>query len=220
MKRMQWGILTVVLIVSFAGVAPANAQQQICAFQDDVTEYYSGYDDSPFRYVAPYIDDKVSFSVVKVTGDVKRVEVFFGETKIGNVPLDGTPLNYAVAPDAPFETDFTIKVTGEGFSWVDLHIVYTGWCLYGNPGIQDPPNLILVLSDTPFLDAPDGKSIKQWLHACQTVFIIEISKDGGFGRVSGFGNSDHWIDMHRTADVAEDYGQPGGQAIWPGCPGH
>lgn len=219
MRRVLWFTLTIALLIGTGMVTPVNAQPQICTFDDYVDTYYAGYEETPFRYVSPWIDDKVSVEVTKVTGNITRVEFYLGETKIGNVPLDGTPLNYAVPQDAPFDTLYRFKIIGDDFARVEVHVVYTGWCIYGNPGIQEPPNLVLILSETPLLDEPDGKSIGQVIRYCQTVFIAEISKNGGYGRVAGFGNGDHWIDMQDTYEVAEDYGQPGGQAILPQCAG-
>ena len=86
-KRSQWFILAVVMIVSLGGFAPTKAEQQVCAFQDSVTTYYVGYEESPFSYVAPFIDDKVSIQVAVMTGKITRIEFYFGKTKVGNVPL-------------------------------------------------------------------------------------------------------------------------------------
>jgi uncharacterized surface protein with fasciclin (FAS1) repeats len=52
------------------------------------------------------------------------------------------------------------------------------------------------------------------VRTCQTVLVTRVTQNFGFA--SGFNG---WIDLRATVDVAENYGQPGGQAIQPGCEG-
>jgi hypothetical protein len=81
------------------------------------------------------------------------------------------------------------------------------------PG-PDRRNLVLIAVDTAVLDSPDGAPINASLKPCQTVFIIGTSDDGKFGQVHRMGG---WIPLANTIDIAEDYGQPGGQAVLPQC---
>lgn len=89
---------------------------------------------------------------------------------------------------------------------------------FSGPPLPPPGgrNLVLLIGTTPVLSEPAGTAIGQILKTCQTTFIIETSKDGRYGRLYVMGG---WIDLHAVADVAEDYGQPGGQPIAPQCVG-
>ncbi|MFN8377319.1 MAG: fasciclin domain-containing protein [Anaerolineae bacterium] len=75
-------------------------------------------------------------------------------------------------------------------------------------GLQD---LVLVTAETPLLWAPGGTPTGGTVQACQTALVFE--RLGGFG-LTNFGA---WIDLADTQDVAEDYGQPGGQPIAAEC---
>ncbi len=87
---------------------------------------------------------------------------------------------------------------------------------YAGPPLPPPGerNLVLVMSDAPILDAAGGSSTGDMLKMCQTAFII--GQSGNYGEVYVMGG---WIDMAHTVDVAEDYGQPNGAPIYPGCMG-
>jgi hypothetical protein len=52
------------------------------------------------------------------------------------------------------------------------------------------------------------------LRACQTAFVID--NNGGYGEIFIMGG---WINLAYTTDVPEDYGQPGGSPVAPGCVG-
>ena len=75
-------------------------------------------------------------------------------------------------------------------------------------GLRD---LVLVTSDTPLLWAPGGVATGGTVNACQTAVVFE--RLGGFG-LTNFGA---WIDLADTQDVAENYGQPGGQPVADQC---
>ena len=75
-------------------------------------------------------------------------------------------------------------------------------------GLQD---LVLVTSDSPLLWAPGGAATGGTVNACQTALVFE--RLGGFG-LTNFGA---WIDLANTQDVAENYGQPGGQPVAAQC---
>jgi uncharacterized surface protein with fasciclin (FAS1) repeats len=78
-------------------------------------------------------------------------------------------------------------------------------------GLRD---LRLVTSDTSLLQSPTGAATSDVVRTCQTVLVTRVTQNFGFA--SGFNG---WIDLRATVDVAENYGQPGGQAIQPGCEG-
>jgi transforming growth factor-beta-induced protein len=75
-------------------------------------------------------------------------------------------------------------------------------------GLRD---LVLVNADTPLLWAPGGTATGGTVTTCQTALVFE--RLGGFG-LTNFGA---WINLTDTQDVAENYGQPGGQPIADQC---
>jgi hypothetical protein len=87
---------------------------------------------------------------------------------------------------------------------------------YGGPVLPPPDerNLVLVVVDTPILDAPGGMPTDDMLNTCQTAFVID--NNNGYGEIFIMGG---WINLAHTVDVAEDYGQPGGTPVAPGCAG-
>jgi hypothetical protein len=96
---------------------------------------------------------------------------------------------------------------------------YVGDCLlmpYVGPALPSPGerNLVLITSDTPVLNAPGGVATGDTLRACQTAFVIDTS--GNYGEIFVMGG---WINLAYTLDVNEDYGQPGGTPVAPGCLG-
>ncbi len=92
---------------------------------------------------------------------------------------------------------------------------------YEGPALPPPGqrNLILMLTDHALLDSAGGNSINKVVKACQTVFVLQTSDDGKFGRIFSFGNSNTWISLNNYRDVAENYGQPGGEAVYGPCVG-
>lgn len=86
--------------------------------------------------------------------------------------------------------------------------------VFSGPGLPSTRNLVLVANESPIVEVPGGKPVGLSAKACQTVFIV--SEDGGYGQVFVMGG---WISLDDTVDVAEDYGQPGGQAVLPECLG-
>jgi hypothetical protein len=87
---------------------------------------------------------------------------------------------------------------------------------FSGPGLPEKHDLRLVTRDVNVLSEPRGKPTGGVLKACQTVFTIDTSKDGKYYQVFVMGG---WIPVDATADVAENYGQPGGQPIVPQCVG-
>lgn len=80
------------------------------------------------------------------------------------------------------------------------------------PPMSGMEDLRLVVSDTPVLSEPSGDDTGNMLEVCQTAFITE--QVGTWGLVRDMGG---WINLNATVDVAEDYGQPGGQEVAGGC---
>jgi hypothetical protein len=89
---------------------------------------------------------------------------------------------------------------------------------FGGPALPEKHNLVLLDTDTPVYDRPGGKPLEtgQALTACQTVYLIGTSEDGAWGQVFVMGG---WIPLSKTTDVAESYGQPGGQPTLTRCAG-
>ena len=87
---------------------------------------------------------------------------------------------------------------------------------YAGPPLPPPGerNLVLIMSDAPILDAAGGMPTGDMLTTCQTAFIV--GESGDYGEVYVMGG---WIDMGHAVDVAEDYGQPNGAPVYPGCMG-
>jgi hypothetical protein len=89
---------------------------------------------------------------------------------------------------------------------------------FGGPALPEKRDLVLIGADTPVYDGPGGKPLAtgQALAACQTVYLIYTSKDGAWGQIFVMGG---WIPLSTTMDVAESYGQPGGQPTLSRCVG-
>lgn len=79
------------------------------------------------------------------------------------------------------------------------------------PGARD---LVLITGDYGVYSAPNGTPTGAVMHRCQTAFVIETSADGEWYRLYQMGG---WVPVITTRDVAEDYGQPGGEPIDPFC---
>jgi hypothetical protein len=137
------------------------------------------------------------------------------------------------APGYPFTFQFIAKTLIEG---VVVYIsTLSGTCTavgpttvtltngsafgaFGGPALPEKHNLVLISADTPVYDGPGGKPLAtgQALAACQTVYLIDTSEDGAWGQIFVMGG---WIPLSTTTDVAESYGQPGGQPTLPRCVG-
>jgi hypothetical protein len=87
---------------------------------------------------------------------------------------------------------------------------------FSGPALPTTRNLVVFIEDTAIYSAPDRGVTIGSIKACQTAFVLETSTDGKFGRVFVMGG---WIPLSATVDVAEDYGQIGGQTRLPGCEG-
>jgi len=85
---------------------------------------------------------------------------------------------------------------------------------FSGPALPDTRNLVAVVRDTPVYNSPNGIPTADSVKACQTAFVLETSADGKWGRIYVMGG---WIPLSATVDVAENYGQVGGQARLAGC---
>lgn len=87
------------------------------------------------------------------------------------------------------------------------------------PGLPDPSARLLavITRDTQLLSGPGGRVLEATLKMCQTVFILEMSDDGRYGRVHGFGNSHTWVALEDAKGVLPNYGQRGGQPVLGIC---
>jgi hypothetical protein len=75
-------------------------------------------------------------------------------------------------------------------------------------------DLVLMMTDTAVFSAPNGSPTGRVLRACQTAFVLDVQND--FAKIFFMGG---WVPTNTYVDVAEDYGQPGGQAIYAPCVG-
>jgi uncharacterized surface protein with fasciclin (FAS1) repeats len=75
-------------------------------------------------------------------------------------------------------------------------------------------NLYVVVRDTPVYSSPARDAIGLVIKACKTVKIDSLWQSAAHARIQG-----GWLRLEDLADVSEDYGQPGGQRIIPGCEG-
>jgi hypothetical protein len=75
-------------------------------------------------------------------------------------------------------------------------------------------DLWLVTSDAPVYKEP-GDTVAGSVTRCKTFFVTGYS--AGFFELGGINS---WIDVRAMSDVAENYGQAGGQEIVPGCEGN
>jgi hypothetical protein len=71
-----------------------------------------------------------------------------------------------------------------------------------------------MMPDTAVFSAPNGSPTGRVLRACQTAFVLDVQND--FAKIFSMGG---WVTTNTYVDVAEDYGQPGGQAIYAPCVG-
>lgn len=85
---------------------------------------------------------------------------------------------------------------------------------FSGPALPAGSNLVLITGDIGVQQAPDGEPTGEVLRKCQTAFVYETSEDGRWYRVFIMGG---WIPVNATRDVAENYGQKGGEGIDPFC---
>ncbi|GAB4552573.1 MAG: hypothetical protein OHK0023_20760 [Anaerolineae bacterium] len=87
---------------------------------------------------------------------------------------------------------------------------------FDGPTLPTSRNLVLIVGDIGVSVTPssDSAATGAILRKCQTVFLTE-EKDG-YGKVFFMGG---YIPSFAYVDVAENYGQKGGQAIDPACVG-
>jgi uncharacterized surface protein with fasciclin (FAS1) repeats len=83
------------------------------------------------------------------------------------------------------------------------------------PPVTGQNQLVLVNRTVPLLSEPGGEAIGLSLSPCKTVFITQTVQ-GTFGQIRDIGG---WIDLRNTANVAANYGQPGGQPVVRSCVG-
>jgi hypothetical protein len=90
--------------------------------------------------------------------------------------------------------------------------------VFRGPGLPGPGqrNLVIINQAVGVQTAPDGKQTGAVLQPCQTVFIVDTSADGKFGKIFVMGG---WISLDATQDIPENYGQPGGTPVRPDCVG-
>lgn len=132
---------------------------------------------------------------------------------------------------------FTLEADGviQGSTWIDITCAAPGPdpqinvgddfgdtaasgapATFRGPALPGPSgrNLVLITGDYGVYTAPNGTPTGAVLHQCQTAFVIETSEDGEWYRLFTMGG---WIPVITTRDVAENYGQPGGEPIDPFC---
>lgn len=71
---------------------------------------------------------------------------------------------------------------------------------------------ILITSDAPVYDGPNGNEIGLTIEQCKTADVT--MRTSGFAQVQTMGG---WISADNFTDVPADYGQPGGTPINPAC---
>ncbi|MBX3080736.1 MAG: hypothetical protein KF716_03820 [Anaerolineae bacterium] len=147
-----------------------------------------------------------------------RVRVYDINTSAAGIPEDSAA-GWALALSGNLIAEATIDF-GSLPGCADLPIVggdaegqFSGPPLPG----PDARNLVLINKTVGVLSSPGGAQTGEVLKVCQTAFILETSPDGQYGRIYVMGG---WIPLSATVDVAEDYGQPGGQPIRDDCKGH
>jgi hypothetical protein len=115
--------------------------------------------------------------------------------------------------DVTFCTDgFSVTANGELGSGVTTTVSVRGSALFGWLSPHKVGKYVSVTLDR----SENGASLTgDTLRACQTAFVID--NNGGYGEIFIMGG---WINLAYTTDVPEDYGQPGGSPVAPGCVGH
>ncbi len=93
-------------------------------------------------------------------------------------------------------------------------VVCGGAAAFRGPGLPANRDLVLIIGDIGVQSAPDGDPTGKVIYKCQTVFLIDNNTTGDWVQVFMMGG---WIPKAATVDVAENYGQPGGQPIDPAC---
>lgn len=134
----------------------------------------------------------------------------------------GYPLNVSLRIETIVEGSVIYSSTlsgscggdGGGTSSVSS-LVITGSSLFSGPALPINRNLVVFVKDTPVYGTPPGgKATSNSMKTCQTAFVLETSADGKWGRIFVMGG---WIPLSMTVDVAENYGQTGGQTRLAGC---
>jgi uncharacterized membrane protein len=175
-------------------------------------------------------------------GATAIVTIFINGAKVASVSTELTPgsgsqtsaESYTLGESYPFSLLYQIEtVVGGEVVYVSS---YSATCLadgpttgtlvnmvpstsfvgeaFSGPALPADHNLVAFIRDTPVYSIPDGAPTGNSIRTCQTVFVLETSADGEWGRIFVMGG---WIPLSATVDVAEDYGQSGGQARLPGC---
>ncbi|MDX2137100.1 MAG: hypothetical protein SF123_03325 [Chloroflexota bacterium] len=78
------------------------------------------------------------------------------------------------------------------------------------PAAAQPPNLVVIVSDTRVLTGPGGSATNNVLRACQTFYLREISSDGQYARLFVTPSVSVWVSTSVVQDVPENYGQRNG----------
>lgn len=124
--------------------------------------------------------------------------------------VQGSPIVVDVTDDGVFlNIESQIIITDIQASNGVIHVIDT---VLLPPTDLPADDLWLVTGNGPILSAPGGSETGGVVRTCQTFFVDQYA--AGFARLVGVGG---WLDGRLLVDVAEDYGQAGGQPKFPGC---
>lgn len=124
--------------------------------------------------------------------------------------VQGSPIGVDVTDDGVFlNIDSQIIITDIQASNGVIHVIDT---VILPPTPLGADDLFVVTGNGSVLSEPGGSATGATVRTCQTFFVDRY--DRGFAHLAAVGG---WVDSRLLYDVAEDYGQPGGQERLPGC---
>lgn len=126
------------------------------------------------------------------------------------ISVQGSPILVDVTDDGVFlNVDSQVIITNIQASNGVIHVIDT---VLLPPSSLPDNDLWLVIGNGPILAEPGGAQTGGTVSTCQTFFVNGY--DRGYAHLVEVGG---WLDGRLLADVAEDYGQAGGQPKAPGC---
>lgn len=218
------------IITGAEGVYCVDYEGSVYVYVGEVTRtaYVPADNEIAYQYINLYGgDESGAFSIGAqgapgagvdgtMTGDIESIDApgpitfsFSATLYVDGVPLGSSWLDITCdAPDATPQIELGDDYGGSTRG--DSGTTFTGPALPA-PGARD---LVLITGDYGVYTAPNGTPTGAVMHRCQTAFVIETSADGEWYRLYQMGG---WIPVITTRDVAENYGQPGGEPIDPFC---
>lgn len=153
----------------------------------------------------PALQSVLTYHVVSGAVDAATVVGLSSATTVQGSPVTIRVVDGGVVLNGSVNVIITDIVASNGI----IHVI-DAVLLPPASGLND---MRLIPADTAVFATRDGSErLSATLKACQTFYISETFQN--FGRLRDIGG---WVNLNATVDVAENYGQPGGQPRAAGC---